>query len=213
MDSDSGSLAIGELIGAAFFIVAIVSGSMSIIQPFKSEKITFTRDATFLTGAIMIITWIVYHQRICWYHSLLLIGYYLLYVSTVVYTSYQPKVSSAVIIDEQKGIKTHHDDDMSLPDESTHLLRKKPQKKKSLPPPKLSIPLSGFSFRSNLSDSSLGRVICPVSPFYSPRNSTYFEIPRSASTAGSISAKSYKRPMTPRVGIRTSLFGAIEVNI
>ncbi|KAI8881897.1 hypothetical protein K501DRAFT_324235 [Backusella circina FSU 941] len=209
MDSDSGSLAIGELIGAAFFIVAIVSGSMSIIQPFKSEKITFTRDATFLTGAIMIITWIVYHQRICWYHSLLLIGYYLLYVSTVVYTSYQPKLTP-VIVNEPKGIRGRHGEEASLPDESTHLLHKKPQKRKSIPPPKLSIPSSGFSFRSNLSDSSLGRVICPVSPFYSPRNSTYFEIPRSASTAGSISSKSYKRPMTPRVGIRTSLFGAIE---
>lgn len=88
MDSGAGSLALGELIGAAFFIVAIVTGSMGIIRPFKSKRITFMRDATFLTGAIMMITWIVYHQRIYWYHSVALVLYYLLYVAVVVLGTY-----------------------------------------------------------------------------------------------------------------------------
>jgi sodium/potassium/calcium exchanger 6 len=81
-------LAIGELIGAAFFIVSVVSGSMGIIRPFKSKRITFMRDASYLTGAIIMITWIVYHQRICWYHGVALITYYVSYVFIVVFGTY-----------------------------------------------------------------------------------------------------------------------------
>jgi sodium/potassium/calcium exchanger 6 len=110
MDSNAGSLAIGELIGAAFFIVAVVSGCMGIIRSFQSQKITFMRDASFLTGAIIIVTWIVYHQRICWYHSVILICYYLTYVSTVVFSSYTTTPEDITI--EQKIIT----------DESTYLL-------------------------------------------------------------------------------------------
>jgi hypothetical protein len=80
-------------------------------------------------------------------------------------------------------------------------------------PPKLSIPDCGFSVHSNVSDHNgqLGQMILPVSP-NSPKHSIYFDaLPRSTSTTGSISARSYRRPMTPRVGIRTSVFGAIEV--
>jgi sodium/potassium/calcium exchanger 6 len=89
MNTGSGSLAIGELIGAAFFIVSVVSGSMGIIRPFRSKRITFMRDASFLTGAIMIMTWIVYHRRICWYHGLALIAYYFSYVFVVVVGAYR----------------------------------------------------------------------------------------------------------------------------
>lgn len=71
--------------------------------------------------------------------------------------------------------------------------------------------------QSNLSDFSsqqhLGHVIRPTSP-NSSRASVYFDavMPTTASTNGSISvSRSYRRPMTPRVGIRTSVFGAIEV--
>lgn len=59
--------------------------------------------------------------------------------------------------------------------------------------------------------SHLGHVIRPTSPI-STRTSLHFDsIPRSNSTNNSISSKAYRRPMTPRVGIRTSVFGAIEV--
>lgn len=89
MENGAGSLAIGELIGAAFFIVSVVSGSMGIIRPFQSKRITFMRDASFLTGAIMMLTWIVYHQRIYWYHGVALIAYYLTYVFVVVFGAYR----------------------------------------------------------------------------------------------------------------------------
>lgn len=113
MDSNAGSLAIGELIGAAFFIVAIVSGCMGIIKPFQSQKVTFMRDASFLTGAITIITWIVYHQNIYWYHSIVLILYYLSYVSVVVLGAYQNK--------KEDGTKQQQKIEHTI-DESTHLL-------------------------------------------------------------------------------------------
>ena len=111
-------MAIGELIGAAFFIVAVVSGCMSIIQPFQSQRVTFMRDASFLTGAIIIMTWIVYHQQITWYHSVILICYYLAYVSAVV-------ISACTTIPPHHGLQIEPKrDDASfvIVDEATHLL-------------------------------------------------------------------------------------------
>ncbi|EPB91362.1 hypothetical protein HMPREF1544_01880 [Mucor circinelloides 1006PhL] len=206
LDSGAGSMAIGELIGAAFFIVAIVSGCMGIIRPFQSQKITFTRDASFLTGAVAIMTWIVYHQQIHWYHSVILICYYLLYVSAVVFGAYSS--SSNISTDPLQENKLLH------PDESTHLLHHSALRTK---PPSLSIPDRGFSssVQSNLSElNHVGHVIRPTSSLSSSRRSLYHSaIPRSASTNGSImstTTKTYRRPMTPRIGIRTSVFGAIE---
>lgn len=206
MDSGAGSMAIGELIGAAFFIVAIVSGCMGIIRPFQSQKITFTRDASFLTGAVAIMTWIVYHQQIHWYHSVILIGYYLCYVSAVVLGAYSSSSSSNKSTSDplQENKLVLH------PQESTHLLS-------HAKPSRLSIPDRGFSVsvQSNLSElNHLGHVIRPTSLNSSRRSIYQSAIPRSASTNGSImstSTKTYRRPMTPRIGIRTSVFGAIEV--
>ncbi|KAF1805981.1 Sodium/calcium exchanger protein-domain-containing protein [Mucor lusitanicus] len=200
MDSGAGSMAIGELIGAAFFIVAIVSGCMGIIRPFQSQKITFTRDASFLTGAVAIMTWIVYHQQIHWHHSVILIGYYLCYVTAVVFGAYSSSSSSSNDPLQENKLVVHLD-------ESTHLLSQHAK------PPRLSIPDRGFSssVQSNLSElNHLGHVIRPTS-----LNSIYQSVlPRSASTNGSIMStatrRTYRRPMTPRIGIRTSVFGAIE---
>ncbi|KAL9043645.1 MAG: hypothetical protein Q9214_003173 [Letrouitia sp. 1 TL-2023] len=44
MKSHSGSLAIGELIGAAGFITAVVAGSMALVRPFKVARKSFVRD-------------------------------------------------------------------------------------------------------------------------------------------------------------------------
>lgn len=118
MDTNAGSLAIGELIGAGFFIVAVVAGCMGIIKPFQSQKITFMRDASFLTGAIVIITWIVYHQGIYWYHSVLLIAYYLCYVSVVVFGTFDSG-TNGINDCRQKSEQVSPKNDI---DEATHLL-------------------------------------------------------------------------------------------
>lgn len=47
MKSNSGSLAVGELIGAAGFITAVVAGSMAIVNPFQVARKSFIRDVGF----------------------------------------------------------------------------------------------------------------------------------------------------------------------
>ncbi|KAI8994708.1 Sodium/calcium exchanger protein-domain-containing protein [Pilobolus umbonatus] len=198
MESNAGSLAIGELIGAAFFIVAIVSGCMGIIKPFKSEAITFRRDGTYLAGAVMIIMWIIYQQRIEWYHSILLICYYFSYVFVVAFGVYH-----------KPSIKT----DQKLSTENTYDETSCLISRGGIKPPKLNIPVRGFSIHSNISDYTQQHTGRPTRPLSanSSRPSVYFEaIPRSPSTSGSISTRLYRPPMTPRKGIRTSVFGAIE---
>ena len=206
MNSGSGSLAIGELIGAAFFIVSVVSGCMGIIRPFKSKRITFMRDASFLTGAIMILTWIVYHQRICWYHGVILILYYITYVAVVVLGAYRFPGAETPALPEPKSNVI---DTEELLTETSRLLSSSPSNNGPL---RLDIPVHGFN-----SQDHLGHIIRPVSPnssHLSRRSSlhivdSYFS--RTTSTNGSISSRLYRHAMSPRVGIRTSVFSAIEV--
>ena len=51
MRTDSGSLAIGELLGAAGFITSVVAGSMAIVRPFRVAKKSFVRDLGFFVVA------------------------------------------------------------------------------------------------------------------------------------------------------------------
>ena len=51
MSTDSGSLAVGELFGAAGFITAVVSGSMALIRPFHVARKSFVRDVGFFVVA------------------------------------------------------------------------------------------------------------------------------------------------------------------
>ncbi|KAI7852520.1 Sodium/calcium exchanger protein-domain-containing protein [Circinella umbellata] len=215
MNSGSGSLAIGELIGAAFFIVAIVSGSMGIIRPFRSERITFMRDATFLAGAVIMMTWIVYHQRIYWYHGIGLVAYYLIYVAVVMLGSVNFQGTSSNTKYEVKSVTEE------LIDETTRLLGGSgagTTNSKQSKPPRLSIPVYGFETPGGMSiyENRLGHIIRPMTARSPSRHSFRMEtgsinnIPRTTSTSGSISSRLVRYPMTPRVGIRTSLFGAIE---
>ncbi|CAO3590951.1 unnamed protein product [Absidia cylindrospora] len=213
MNSGSGSLAIGELIGAAFFIVSVVSGSMGIIRPFKSKRITFMRDASYLTGAIIMITWIVYHQRICWYHGVALITYYVSYVLIVVFGTYHFPDSETPAGLESKSF--NHSINEQLVNEASRLLGNQDIDGK---PPRLSIPEHGFLPQSNSSSQNhFGHVIRPVSinsSQHSLRSSLRLDSmygPRTASTNGSISSRLYRHAMAPRVGIRTSVFSAIEL--
>ncbi|ODV72647.1 uncharacterized protein CYBJADRAFT_168553 [Cyberlindnera jadinii NRRL Y-1542] len=54
MKVGSANLAIGELIGAALFISAVVVGSMAIVRPFKVAKRPFIRDVLFLLVCVSI---------------------------------------------------------------------------------------------------------------------------------------------------------------
>ncbi|KAI7880523.1 hypothetical protein K492DRAFT_237219 [Lichtheimia hyalospora FSU 10163] len=210
MSSGSGSLAIGELIGAAFLLVSVVSGSMGIIRPFKSKRITFMRDASFLAGAVMMLTWIVYHQRIFWYHGMALIAFYVTYVFVVVFGAFQLPGSETPAKLEYKSSATSGIDQDQLT-EASRLLQHEAGKK----PPRLNIPIHGFASQHSFSshESHLGHIIRPVSSNSSYRSSLHIDgmnVPRTTSTNGSISTRLSRHAMTPRVGIRTSLFSAIE---
>ena len=84
MRAGSGSLAIGELIGAAFFITSVVAGSMAIVNPFKVSRKSFLRDALFFTGAVAFSVCLLGDGKITTWETSGMIGYYVVYVMVVV---------------------------------------------------------------------------------------------------------------------------------
>ncbi|KAG9299917.1 hypothetical protein G9A89_009645 [Geosiphon pyriformis] len=84
MSNFSGSLAIGELIGAASFISSVVAGSMAVITPFHVTRVPFIRDLLFFTGAILFLVCIIWDGEIHLWESVSLVLFYLIYVSVVV---------------------------------------------------------------------------------------------------------------------------------
>lgn len=84
MRAESGSLAIGELLGAASFIVSCVVGSMCIIKPFKVHRTPFLRDVGFFTVAVALLLVILWDELILPWEAGVLIALYVLYVFVVV---------------------------------------------------------------------------------------------------------------------------------
>jgi sodium/potassium/calcium exchanger 6 len=80
----SGSLAIGELIGAAFFITSVVSGSMAIVRPFKVSRKSFLRDVIFFAGAVAFSVGLLADGKITTWETSCMIAYYITYVLVVV---------------------------------------------------------------------------------------------------------------------------------
>jgi sodium/potassium/calcium exchanger 6 len=91
MKAQSGSLAIGELIGAASFIVSVVVGSMAIIKPFKVNRGPFLRDVGFFAAAIALLLGVLMDHHIKLWEAGLLVLLYILYVTVVVMTSWFEK--------------------------------------------------------------------------------------------------------------------------
>jgi solute carrier family 24 (sodium/potassium/calcium exchanger), member 6 len=92
MRTNSGSLAIGELIGAASFIVSCVVGSMCIIKPFKVDRGHFLRDTGFFTIAVTLILVILWDGFIHAWEAGMLVLLYLIYVFVVVMGSWWGRV-------------------------------------------------------------------------------------------------------------------------
>ncbi|OCH95399.1 hypothetical protein OBBRIDRAFT_745596 [Obba rivulosa] len=84
MKSDSGSLAIGELLGAATFITSCVVGSMCIIKPFKVNRFPFIRDVGFFTVAVTVLLVVLWDSKLEAWEAASLIGLYVFYVAIVV---------------------------------------------------------------------------------------------------------------------------------
>lgn len=84
MRAGSGSLAVGELLGAATFIVSCVVGSMCIIKPFRVYRAPFLRDVGFFTLAVGMVFLILYDGQIRLIESGTLVAIYVTYVIIVV---------------------------------------------------------------------------------------------------------------------------------
>jgi sodium/potassium/calcium exchanger 6 len=84
MSSHSGSLAIGELIGAAGFITAVVAGSMALVREFKVGKKTFVRDVGFFIVAASFSMVFLADGHLHLWECCVMVGFYIFYVVVVV---------------------------------------------------------------------------------------------------------------------------------
>ncbi|ORX47006.1 hypothetical protein DM01DRAFT_1327357 [Hesseltinella vesiculosa] len=91
MQANLGSLALGELIGAASFIVSVVAGTMCAIKPFRAKKHSFWRDVSFFVLSVVTVLIIVHDGRIHLYEAILLVALYVIYVVFVVGGNYVMK--------------------------------------------------------------------------------------------------------------------------
>ena len=84
MSSHSGSLAIGELMGAAGFITAVVAGSMALVREFKVGKKTFVRDVGFFIVAASFSMVFLADGALHLWECCVMIAFYVFYVVVVV---------------------------------------------------------------------------------------------------------------------------------
>ncbi|KAI0909138.1 Sodium/calcium exchanger protein-domain-containing protein [Ustulina deusta] len=84
MGSNSGSMAIGELIGAAGFITTVVAGSMALVREFRVARKTFVRDICFFIVAVGFAVGFLFDGQLHFVECSVMIGFYLFYVAVVV---------------------------------------------------------------------------------------------------------------------------------
>ena len=84
MKTHSGSLAVGELIGAAGFITAVVAGSMALVRPFKVARKSFVRDVGFFIVAASFSMVFLADGHLHLWECIVMVGFYIFYVMTVV---------------------------------------------------------------------------------------------------------------------------------
>ncbi|KAL2271194.1 hypothetical protein VTJ83DRAFT_565 [Remersonia thermophila] len=84
MRSNSGSMAVGELIGAAGFITAVVAGSMALVREFKVSRRSFVRDILFFIVAICFTMGVLADGELHLWECFAMIGFYGFYVLVVV---------------------------------------------------------------------------------------------------------------------------------
>lgn len=85
MKTNSGSMAVGELIGAAGFITAVVAGSMALVRPFKVAKKSFVRDVGFFIVAASFSMIFLADGHLSLWECAVMVAFYVFYVATVVF--------------------------------------------------------------------------------------------------------------------------------
>ena len=85
MSTNSGSLALGELFGAAGFITAVVSGSMALIRPFHVARKSFVRDVGFFVVAAAFSIVFLWDGKLHFWECITMVLFYCFYVAFVVF--------------------------------------------------------------------------------------------------------------------------------
>lgn len=83
MNSNSSSMAIGELVGAAAFITSVVAGSMALVKPFDVVKASLIRDCLFLVVALVFLICVMVDGFLRLWHCIVMLIFYVVYVSFV----------------------------------------------------------------------------------------------------------------------------------
>ncbi|KAJ7494690.1 Sodium/calcium exchanger protein-domain-containing protein [Mycena galericulata] len=116
MRAESGSLAIGELLGAASFIVSCVVGSMCIIKPFQLHRpIYFLRDVGFMFIAVALLLVILWDGSIRFWEAAVMIALYVIYVAVVVVGSWWERRQERRRAHEAMVRSEYDDSDISNP--------------------------------------------------------------------------------------------------
>ncbi|KAK9490845.1 Sodium/calcium exchanger protein-domain-containing protein [Lipomyces doorenjongii] len=113
MKTGSGSLAVGELIGAASFITSVVAGSMAIICPFTVNWGSFLRELGFFTVAVAFAMYCLHDGRIALWECTAMVVLYLVYVIFVVSWHWWLTRGGRSI-----SIPIHHDDQLATTPDS-----------------------------------------------------------------------------------------------
>ncbi|KAG7089623.1 hypothetical protein E1B28_011289 [Marasmius oreades] len=112
MRANSGSLAIGELLGAASFIVSCVVGSICIIKPFQVNPRPFLRDVGFFTAAVTMLLVILWDGHIRPWEAAAMVLLYLTYVSLVVIGTWWDRRKLRLRVNEATARAEYQDDDI-----------------------------------------------------------------------------------------------------
>lgn len=84
MSTHSGSLAVGELMGAAGFITAVVAGSMAVTKPFQVARKSFIRDVSFFAVAASFSLVFLADGHLRLWECSVMVAFYVFYVIFVV---------------------------------------------------------------------------------------------------------------------------------
>ena len=106
MRTNSGSLAIGELVGAASFITAVVAGSMALVRPFEVSRKSFLRDVGFFIVAASFSMIFLADGHLQLWECATMVAFYVFYVLLVVI--WQWRASRARHLGEQETHSRGH---------------------------------------------------------------------------------------------------------
>ncbi|KDN38447.1 hypothetical protein K437DRAFT_259395 [Tilletiaria anomala UBC 951] len=88
MRKGSGSLAIGELIGAASFIVSVVAGSVMLVADFQVRPFPFCRDVGFFAVALALMLSVLFDGVLHLHECIMLVSLYVAYSATIIISSW-----------------------------------------------------------------------------------------------------------------------------